>query len=672
MKSAKSKKNATPSASTTTPSKQSDRRDRHATTDTAVTDKPPQKEAKTLSRSKPVKLRTQITQKSELVKRTEAAPHLSEYGIVLEEIPRAQEEILSTNRSEDVLQRLLSQLSDNLTRLGNWGTGHFRECSTNKAALKHKKSLKTLNSRTTISSNMTSSAKALRKSSVTEKRWETEFLLILRESQETLQLLSSQTAMVLDAQDAEIQTLKAQMQRLHQRGSIFQSQFEESHNVVRLKTVDNITDSIGAPTTHLVTGDACPTTTPANSTPVIVEGDVSTAEDSIHVADRNSTAVGIPPQPPVVPGLTLPPTNPINDQLDSLLLRVHSLLKNTGALTQRGSQVIDDASPINNAVPLNNTTGNAAASDGTSTKTVIPDNVVGYDNDYPKSQICAAQDTAEFPDESEEAVAALKAQTDRIKVEVMAISKTAYQMCRQLTNNFDSGIEEDTIERRVSVEDMKLRQCFLEEMQQGSWFFRIGRKFGAIGKALNSMFCKRCYVWVSSDFRDMYCTPNEPLPDQPSNLQAGSVAERLPKDLIVALPLHNVIGFAYGDASRAYRLQESRTTAFQPPHLCLSLWTKRQSLDLIALNEQEIERWFMGLNALLPLFPGRTFMTLTEFNITKDRLKSEFYERDASSDEDPGSSVTPLGGPSMHYAQMMYYHDGQGTSDSAHNIPTVF
>eukprot|EP00382_Lankesteria_abbotti_P003617 CAMPEP_0113853102 /NCGR_PEP_ID=MMETSP0372-20130328/6066_1 /TAXON_ID=340204 /ORGANISM="Lankesteria abbotti" /LENGTH=223 /DNA_ID=CAMNT_0000825099 /DNA_START=130 /DNA_END=801 /DNA_ORIENTATION=+ /assembly_acc=CAM_ASM_000359 len=186
---------------------------------------------------------------------------------------------------------------------------------------------------------------------------------------------------------------------------------------------------------------------------------------------------------------------------------------------------------------------------------------------------------------------------------------------------------------------MVCRFSFLEEMQQGSWFFRVGRKFGAIGRALKSSFCKRSFVWISYDFKNLYCSASEPTATELAGTdmldsQSGGGSSRRPtanKELAIILPLHNVVGFVYGDSSRAYRLQETRGGCRPPPHLCFSLWTKRQSLDLIALNEPEIERWYLGLNSLLPFFPGRSFFTASEFTSLKETLKWDNFRRDGQS-----------------------------------------
>lgn len=49
-----------------------------------------------------------------------------------------------------------------------------------------------------------------------------------------------------------------------------------------------------------------------------------------------------------------------------------------------------------------------------------------------------------------------------------------------------------------------------EAMQQGNWFFRISRKFGAIGKALKSLQRRRVFVHLSPDFGFMVISTSEP------------------------------------------------------------------------------------------------------------------------------------------------------------------
>lgn len=64
---------------------------------------------------------------------------------------------------------------------------------------------------------------------------------------------------------------------------------------------------------------------------------------------------------------------------------------------------------------------------------------------------------------------------------------------------------------------------WLETMQKGSWFFRVARKFGPLGKALKTLQRRRVFVRLSPDFRFVSLTSSEPAKQEIAKSQKATV-----------------------------------------------------------------------------------------------------------------------------------------------------
>eukprot|EP00923_Selenidium_pygospionis_P006873 GHVN01011811.1.p1 GENE.GHVN01011811.1~~GHVN01011811.1.p1 ORF type:complete len:598 (-),score=193.31 GHVN01011811.1:158-1837(-) len=145
---------------------------------------------------------------------------------------------------------------------------------------------------------------------------------------------------------------------------------------------------------------------------------------------------------------------------------------------------------------------------------------------------------------------------------------------------------------------------------------------------------KRVLVWISADLKDLHI---------------GSSKSSDEKSLrgCLTVPLETVSDLVYGDASRAYRLSQSlkptappshtsggtdtpgsltpTPTTEVPPYLCVSLTTKCKlapQIDFVAKNEEEVERWLLGLNSLIP--NRRSDFTRHEFRKRFSTMKRRY------------------------------------------------
>lgn len=176
-------------------------------------------------------------------------------------------------------------------------------------------------------------------------------------------------------------------------------------------------------------------------------------------------------------------------------------------------------------------------------------------------------------------------------------------------------------ETAILLKESKLKKRWLEGMHKGSWFFRISRKFGPLGRALKTLQRRRVFIRLSPDFR--YLMISDAEPKQQDDADGESKSHKT-----TTIALDGVVSFEYGFGSRAYRLlEETRSDTEHPAYLCVSFNTSKNMLDLIALNDTDIERWVLGLNCLIPFFPGRQFFTAVEFAEKKMALRQEFLKK---------------------------------------------
>lgn len=157
---------------------------------------------------------------------------------------------------------------------------------------------------------------------------------------------------------------------------------------------------------------------------------------------------------------------------------------------------------------------------------------------------------------------------------------------------------------------------WIEAMQNGSMFVRISKK-GTFGRRQHIQR-RRVKVALGNDLETLTVTEFSRHDEQHVKRQSY-------------LYLSKITSFEYGVTSRAFRYLEALAESdvnrgvclVNPAHLCFSLTSGRTTLDLVALDNCIIDPWVMGLNSLLPLFPGRIFLTYEEFQTKKQRLQMD-------------------------------------------------
>eukprot|EP00923_Selenidium_pygospionis_P051497 GHVN01089348.1.p1 GENE.GHVN01089348.1~~GHVN01089348.1.p1 ORF type:complete len:942 (-),score=199.56 GHVN01089348.1:463-3288(-) len=174
----------------------------------------------------------------------------------------------------------------------------------------------------------------------------------------------------------------------------------------------------------------------------------------------------------------------------------------------------------------------------------------------------------------------------------------------------------------------KMNQNRYSDMRKGSGMYRLFRRKG-IGRWMGAVSQRGILIWLSSDFKYLQTCVDPPNPGDTHDF--------------TSVPLENVTGLVFGEASRSFRLAQSLkmsssitptcsssvvTAAGEiPPYLCVSLTTRSRGvphIDLVAKNEVDVERWVLGLNSLIPFSPLRVFFTRLDLRRSINAMKYQY------------------------------------------------
>jgi len=320
----------------------------------------------------------------------------------------SKESVDASTREDDELQKLTQQLMTDIQRLESWGFRYFQGYSAVNNDTQHGHALHQ------------------QKTADTEHHM-SKFFKHIRSCLSSAQSLTEHTATVLDYQDAEIASLSRSLhaKRLRSTGSM-------------LRTVPSMSST---------------------DTPAEISRDVKTTKEC--VPELNLKHVDVHSR-------TVPEdaAMPINERLDCLLGRVHSLLASSVALTYRQTDIIanTDSTPTDST---RDTTGKHViiADDDTCIAGNVRSNG-GVPSDTtpaapPTGGACQAPGADSYGDKvTDDAVAALRRQTDRIKEEILALSLAASQTNQRPMSDVAEQSDEDAgdqFHRRISVEEAKIK-----------------------------------------------------------------------------------------------------------------------------------------------------------------------------------------------------------------------